>query len=471
MTAIGGEGDAWLQPGEGASMRGLTAAQSIVLAGLVTDIGYCLFRAPSLTQAVLHLVVVLAFLLSATCKLCLAALGRPTQSFPTQGPGARMEARLPTYTVVAALYREAKVAAQLVAAIQVLDYPADRLQVILVLERGDEETLGALAWLNLPHYFEVLVNPPGGPRTKPNALNAALPLALGRFLTIYDAEDVPGPGQLKEAAAYFAEHPDVGCVQAPLRIGNARSGFLARQFAIEYAGQFEAILPGIVRTGAPFPLGGTSNHFRTSLLRRLGGWDPYNVTEDADLGLRIGQSGWRMGLIAAPTREDAPTRFADWLPQRSRWVKGYIQTWGVHMRDPFSMSLRGFLTLQVTLGAAIVGAALHAPLVLMLAAEVTTNLMSGLIPLSTWADVGVLMLGWGMAVMANAIGAARAGLRMTTRDALASLAYWPLQTLAFLYALRQLVADPYRWDKTPHEPVTPRALLDERAPWRVSREA
>jgi cellulose synthase/poly-beta-1,6-N-acetylglucosamine synthase-like glycosyltransferase len=466
MTAIGGEGEAWLQPGEGAALRGLTGAQWAVLAGLIVALAYGLVRAPGLTLEALHLILVLMFLVSACCKLSLAGFGRPAEA-----PATWPLAPLPVYTIVVALYREAAVAAQLMRAIEALDYPSDRLQVILVLEEDDAATLSALAWLRLPPYVEVLVKPPGGPRTKPNALNAALPLAHGAFLTIYDAEDIPQPGQLREAAMRFAADRRLGCLQAPLRVGNARSGFLARQFAIEYAGQFEGVLPGIVRAGAPFPLGGTSNHFRTSLLRQLGGWDPYNVTEDADLGLRIGRSGWRMDMIAAPTREDAPTRFAEWLPQRSRWVKGYIQTWGVHMRDPTTMTLKGFLALQLTLGAAIVGAVLHAPLVAMLFFEVGSNLLAGVIPLSTWADVAVLLLGWAMAVMANAIGAARAGLKMTTRDALASLAYWPLQSLAFLSALRQLATDPYRWDKTPHEPVAPRALLDERTPWRVSREA
>ena len=470
MTAIGADGLAWLEPGweAGAAQRGLTLAQWAVLAGLTLDIGYCLLAAPGLTQTVLHLVLVLAFLVAAGCKLALAAYGRPTETPPvaTNDP-------LPTYTVMAALYREGTVARQLVRALLSLDYPQERLQVILVLERDDEDTLGELAWLRLPWNVEVLVKPPGGPRTKPNALNAALHLATGELLTIYDAEDIPHPMQLREAAASFAANPSLLCVQAPLRIGNARAGFLARQFAIEYAGQFEAILPGIARLGAPFPLGGTSNHFRTRELHRLGGWDAFNVTEDADLGFRIaraGRAGRAMGLISASTREDAPIKFSEWLPQRSRWVKGYIQTWGVHMRDPFSLPLRGLMALQITLGAAILGAALHAPLVVMLFLELGGSLFAGSISAAAWADLGVLMLGWGMAVMANALGAARAGLRMTTRDALASLAYWPLQTVAFLNAVRQLATDPYRWDKTRHQPIAPRALLDERAPWRVSPE-
>lgn len=444
-------------------MRGLTSGQWAVLLGLAVAIAACRLLAPAMTVAVLHTTLVAGFVLSACSKLALAALGsEPVAVRPLQ------DEQLPTYTIIAALYREAQVVAQLISAIQAIDYPRDRLQVVLALEEDDRETFAAVTGLGLPDFIEVLVKRPEGPRTKPNALNAALGRAYGELLTIYDAEDIPHPSQLREAAARFAKEPALVCLQAPLRIGNPRSGFLARQFALEYAGQFEAVLPGLAAAGAPFPLGGTSNHFRTSSLRRLNGWDAFNVTEDADLGFRIGSGRRSMGVLAAPTHEDAPTRLREWLPQRSRWVKGYIQTWGVHTRNPGSLGVRGHLSMQATLGAAIVGAALHAPLVVMLLTEVVLNVRDRVLPFGTVADVAVLMLGWSMAVVANGVGASRAGLRVGLGDALASLAYWPLQTLAFLNAVRQLAVDPFRWDKTPHRPSAPSPVLDEGSPRRVS---
>ncbi len=434
-----------------------------VLAGLSVE--------PAVTKGAVHVLIVAGCGLSACAKLALAIIARAP---PAVEPLRRD--RLPRYTILAPIYREAAVAAQLVAALTAIDYPRDRLQAILILEQDDEETLGALAWLRLPPFIEVLVRPPGGPRTKPNALNAALPLMRGELLVIYDAEDIPAPYQLREAAARFHAEPDLVCLQAPLRIGNPGAGFLARQFALEYAGLFEAILPGLARLGSPFPLGGTSNHLRSHVLRAVGGWDAFNVTEDADLGFRIAGQG-RVGVMAAATREDAPTALDNWLPQRARWVKGYMQTWGVHMRRPFAGGWRKLLALQATLGIAIMGAALHGPLILMLVAALVIDILQKSAAPSVIADIGILVGGWAAAALTNAVGARRAAQRMRVVDALGCLGYWPLQSLAFWLAVRQLILAPHRWDKTTHVPsldagdANRAAPLDAPSPWSVSPAA
>jgi glycosyltransferase XagB len=235
--------------------------------------------------------------------------------------------RLPVYTVMVPLYRESHMIPGLLAALGNLDYPATKLDIKLVLEQADADTLAAAAAADLPGNVEIIVVPDQHPRTKPKALNYALAFARGDFVTIFDAEDVPEPGQLRCALAAFETGPaDLACVQASLCIHNGAASFLSGQFAIEYCVQFDALLPSLARLGLPLPLGGTSNHFRTEALKEVGAWDPFNVTEDADLGLRLARRGWRTSVIGATTWEEAPVGLADWLPQRTRWLKGWMQS-------------------------------------------------------------------------------------------------------------------------------------------------
>ena len=266
---------------------------------------------------------------------------------------------LPTYTVVAPLYQESAMAAQLLHAIRALDYPPEKLTVVVVLEPDDPKTLAAVAQASGGSGLIVLVAPEGRPRTKPRALNVALAQLNSEFVVIYDAEDRPHPAQLREAAARFAAGDGrLACLQAPLRIDGART-WLQRQFALEYAVQFEAILPVLAILGLPFPLGGTSNHFRTDALRAVGGWDAFNVTEDADVGFRLAHAGFRTGVLQSPTFEEAPRNLAEWAPQRARWIKGYIQTLKVHARGDWLARPRIALALAATLGVSVASALLH----------------------------------------------------------------------------------------------------------------
>jgi glycosyltransferase XagB len=236
------------------------------------------------------------------------------------------ERELPLYTIIAPMHREAAVAAQFLAALRALDYPAAKLDAKIVLEHDDAETAEALRAAAPPPWVEIVLAPPGEPRTKPRALNAALPLARGRLLTIFDAEDRPEPGQLRRAAeAFAAAGPRLACLQARLLIDNADRGWLAYFFAIGYAALFDVINPGLAALGLPIPLGGTSNHFRTDILRRVVGWDAWNVTEDADLGLRFACLGYQVGVLDAVTREDAPLSLRNWMGQRTRWMKGWMR--------------------------------------------------------------------------------------------------------------------------------------------------
>ncbi|MEJ6790578.1 glycosyltransferase [Brevundimonas sp. BR2-1] len=404
--------------------------------------------------------------------ILLSALSRAPSPDPTSWP---------RYTVLAALYHEAEIVGQLIERLSRIDYPADRLQGLLVLEAHDEDTIAAAHATPRPDWLEVLVVPAGRPQTKPRALNWALAYATGDLLTVYDAEDDPDPLQLREAAARFGADPTgkLACLQAPLRIRRrARtpdaSPFLDRQFAAEYASLFETTLPGIARLGLPFPLGGTSNHFRTDVLSAVEGWDAWNVTEDADLGFRLWARGWKLGVISRPTWETPPGGLDNWLPQRTRWLKGYMQTWGVHTREPWRLGRRGAVALVLTVGAGLVSAALHGLSLAWVAATVLVSLMAGLPPETPALALSVLVLGAASAWLSCAIGARRAGVPYGPRDMLAAPAYWALLSLAFVHAAWRLVLDPFAWDKTRHrrdappEPVETHDVLDETAPLRLS---
>jgi glycosyltransferase XagB len=246
-----------------------------------------------------------------------------------------VEDDLPTYTVLVPMYREADVVGSLIANLSRLDYPSGMLEILLLVEDDDAETIEAVHAHGQDPRFRLVVVPAATPRTKPKALNFGLGLARGELVAIYDAEDEPEVLQLRRAAATFRRlGPEVGCLQAKLAYNNPDQNLITRWFAIEYAMWFTFFLPGLSSLGAPIPLGGTSNHFRRRVLRSLGGWDPYNVTEDADLGVRVCREGYSVKVLESVTLEEANSDFVNWVKQRSRWYKGYMQTFLVHMRSP-----------------------------------------------------------------------------------------------------------------------------------------
>jgi cellulose synthase/poly-beta-1,6-N-acetylglucosamine synthase-like glycosyltransferase len=369
--------------------------------------------------------------------------------------------RLPVYTVIAALYREAKSVEPLMRAINELDYPREKLQVILALEPNDLATRAAIARLGPMPHVQVLIVSSTGPKTKPKALNCALPFARGAFTAVFDAEDRPDPGQLRAALDAFHSHDsNVACVQASLCINNNnKDSWLSRTFAAEYAGQFDVFLPGLAAMRMPLPLGGSSNHFRTAVLREVGGWDAWNVTEDADLGFRLARFGYRSVTFDSTTSEEAPIRFKAWLGQRSRWMKGWMKTWGVHMREPRRLwrqaGPRGFLTLNIIVGGNVLTALAYPVLVIEIAACLLTNItgsMSGLFFTGSLAPlhIATITAGFASTVLIGLMGLARRG-RLRTGWVLALTPfYWGCLSIAAWRALGQLWYDPYRWEKTEH---------------------
>ena len=427
---------------DGAQKRA-TPVQYAVAAATVAIAGLLLARAPLPGVAFIHRVLEALFTVAIALRLVALAVSRPAR------PAPAAPAWLPPYTVILPLYREAVVVPGLVAALERLDYPRDRLQLLFALEADDHATQDAVR-RRLPRHARIVVAR-GGPRTKPNACNAALAQATGELVVVYDAEDRPHPGQLREAAARFAAGDDrLVCLQALLRV-NRSPEFLRRQFALEYAAQFEVLMPALARLGLAFPLGGTSNHFKRDALEAVGGWDAYNVTEDADIGLKLGACGGRLGMLSLPTGEPAPPSLGVWTPQRTRWIKGHMHTWIVHMRRPLRGGWRSFLTLQLTLGLNVATALLHGPLAMGVVACGLVALVSWTPPPVAAFDVALLVAGWASAVASMTVGARRMGFPLRVADLLAAPLYWPLQSLAGVFALVELALRPHHWNKTPHE--------------------
>jgi cellulose synthase/poly-beta-1,6-N-acetylglucosamine synthase-like glycosyltransferase len=447
----------------------------LVSAGLAILLFAGFVLTPNAATAALVVFVQLVFLLTGGWRLLLLVASA------RRAPEPPRPIAWPRYTILAALHDEAAVVPQLIANLSAIDYPKERLQGFLVLEAHDHATIAAVRAAARPQWLMMMIVPPGLPRTKPRALNHALPHVRGDLLTVYDAEDDPHPLQLREAAARFAADPGLACVQAPLRIRRRHrrpedSPFLDRQFAVEYASLFEVTLPGMARLGLPFPLGGTSNHLRVSALRAVGGWDAYNVTEDADLGFRLWRHGFRLGVIGRPTYETPPGDLGAWLPQRTRWLKGFMQTWGVHTRTPSELGWRGLLALTTTVGMGIIAAAVHAHSVAWLMAALLIALVAGTTPATPL--LAICVMGWGAASawVCCAVGAGRAGLRYEVRDMVVAPAYWSLLSLAFGHALWRLITEPHAWDKTPHRPDAPEqalaeAMVERPAPRRGGRKA
>ena len=242
---------------------------------------------------------------------------------------------LPTYTVFCPLYREWNVLPQFIKAMDSLDYPKEKLQVMLLLEENDEKTIEHAKTMHLPQYFQIVIVPHSMPKTKPKALNYGLQKATGEFCVIYDAEDIPDKLQLKKAILAFQNvDKNVICIQAKLNFYNPYKNILTRVFTAEYALWFDLVLTGLQSIKAPIPLGGTSNHFRIKDLFHVKGWDSFNVTEDCDLGMRLAKQGYRTAIIDSQTHEEANSDMKNWFWQRTRWIKGYMQTYLVHMRSP-----------------------------------------------------------------------------------------------------------------------------------------
>jgi len=380
--------------------------------------------------------------------------------------------QLPVYSVLVPLFREANVLPGLVQSLCALDYPRAKLEILLVLEAADIDTQAAVLALQLPRGFRTIIVPDGRPQTKPKALNYALQFARGDYVVVYDAEDRPQPDQLRRALEAFRRHPpQLGCVQAQLNIYNPRASWFTRQFTVEYSALFDAILPALARLGLPVPLGGTSNHFPRDVLVAAGGWDPFNVTEDADLGFRLARQGWRTAVLASTTWEEAPVSFGQWFRQRTRWLKGWMQTYLVHTRQPWRLTaelgLRGTLGFHALMGGLVLSALVHPLFYVLLGYHALSGQLFA--PAATLAGAAFWTIAWInlaagylMSILVGALSAWRRGQPGLALSALLMPLCWLLVSAAAYRALYQLATDPYLWEKTAHGTRSPGRSRDGR---------
>ncbi|MDL9979996.1 glycosyltransferase [Microbacterium sp. ASV49] len=365
---------------------------------------------------------------------------------------------LPMYTVLVPVFREARVVGRLVENLGRLDYPADKLEVIILVEEEDDETRDAVARSQPPENFIVLTVPKGAPQTKPRACNAGLQVARGEYLVIYDAEDAPEPDQLKKTVIAFSRaDASTAVMQASLNYFNTRENALTRMFALEYSYWFDYMLAGLDVADLPIPLGGTSNHFRTAALRELGGWDPYNVTEDADLGIRASALGYRVGVVNSTTMEEATSRMGIFIGQRSRWIKGYMQTALVHARQPRKLigqiGWRRFFSFALLIGGTPITFLGVLPFTALTIASFFipwAEFASALPAVVFWLCILNFLIGNGLMVYLNMMGPYKRGTFWLVGWALLNPVYWLLHSIASYKALWQLMTKPHYWQKTEH---------------------
>ena len=376
---------------------------------------------------------------------------------------------LPVYTILVPVYKEKEVIHYLLKRIDAMDYPKYKLDVRILLEEDDNETIEAVHNMELPSYYTSVVVPYSMPKTKPKACNYGLIGSKGEFVVIYDAEDRPEPDQLKKAYLAFKKlPPEYVCVQAKLNYFNSEENWLTRLFTQEYSMWFELLLVGIMQVNIPIPLGGTSNHFKTSFLKLVGGWDPFNVTEDADLGIRLYKHNCRTAVIDSRTWEEANCNLGNWIRQRSRWIKGYMQTFFVHMRHPVTFSRQIGLKGMIGYLAMIFGTP-FLPLInpfswalLIIWIFFKPWWVQGMFPGVMYYVAAVqLIVGNFMFVYMNMIGSfyviRDCSLKKQQpfsysmiRYALLTPLYWVFMSAAAYKALFQLFAKPFYWEKTTH---------------------
>jgi cellulose synthase/poly-beta-1,6-N-acetylglucosamine synthase-like glycosyltransferase len=435
---------------------GLRPRQLLFAAAASGALAFAGVLAPDATLIALMLISGVIFLGMVMLRLAAAREVIPIK--PSSLP-RRPDRLLPAYTIIVPLRRERRVLARLIRALDALDYPKSKLDAKLVIEADDREMIDALAATRLPAYCEVIVAPPGQPRTKPRALNVALPLARGELVVVYDAEDVPDCAQLRLAAETFARAaPEVACLQARLVIDNTDDNWLTRLFTIEYAALFDVINPALAALDFPVPLGGTSNHFRASILRDVQGWDAWNVTEDADLGMRLALAGYRVRDLPSSTLEEAPVTLPAWLKQRTRWMKGFMQVVITHSRRPVVAlkalgPVRFFAATTMTLGT--VATALGYPVFTGLSLLGLSNgsLLKAETPVEVaQTAIGLTLFAAGLAAMTlpAVAGVRRRGWTYLLPFVVLLPFYYVLVSLAAWRALFELASDPSGWHKTDH---------------------
>ncbi|MCA6441597.1 MAG: glycosyltransferase family 2 protein [Sediminibacterium sp.] len=365
---------------------------------------------------------------------------------------------LPVYTILLPVYKEDKLIRKLIWNLRSLDYPRGKLDVKLLIEEDDDKTLNAVRNLDFPANFETIVVPFHMPKTKPKACNYGLFFCKGKYLTIYDAEDVPDSDQLKKVVALFRKLPkDYIVLQGALNYFNKNENLLTRMFTLEYSYWFDYMLPGLQSLDVPIPLGGTSNHFKLDKLIELGGWDPFNVTEDADLGVRVFEKKYKVGVVNSTTLEEANNEPFNWIRQRSRWIKGYMQTTLVHMRNPVRLigkiGWRGFFGFNFFVGGTPITFLLYPVLLSFFVIYLVFDLQAVRVIFPDWVlyiSIFNFVAGNTLMIYVNMLAVFKRRYYELILFAILNPIYWLMHSIAAYKGLWQLIYKPFYWEKTNH---------------------
>ena len=427
---------------------------------LLSVVTLCAIWQPMATAVVLVGICTLGYVLTMFDRVLIFRQGLASRPVVVTDDEARAipESELPQYTILVPAYNEPEVVGDLIGAMAALEYPRGKLQVLLLLEADDEVTIRAAKACAESDMITIVLVPPADPRTKPKACNYGLHFATGEIVTIYDAEDLPEPLQLRKVVAAFARLPDdVACVQAKLIYHNGHQNLLTGWFTAEYGLWFGYLLPGLMKTNSPIPLGGTSNHLLHPVLDKIGAWDPFNVTEDADLGLRIAASGYRTTVLDSQTLEEANSDPINWVRQRSRWYKGYLQTWLVQMRRPrklfYTIGLRNFIRFNLVLAGTPVIAVLNLLfwLITVLWFLGQPALVGAVFPWYIYFPaLAALILGNGATLYMNMIALREDDRADLLLAALTVPLFWVMMSVAAAKGTYQLIRSPSYWEKTFH---------------------
>jgi len=413
------------------------------------------------TSILLNVLLSSFFLVAILFKLFLALVGSRFelyQAITKEDLRLIVEDELPIYTILLPVYKEDKLIKKLIWNLQSIDYPREKLDIKLVIEEDDDKTLNAVRNLDFPAIFEVIVVPFHMPKTKPKACNYALHFAKGKYVTIYDAEDIPDTDQLKKVVALFSKLPEnYICIQSALNYFNRNENFLTRMFTLEYSYWFDYMLPGLDTLDIPIPLGGTSNHFKLENLVELGAWDPFNVTEDADLGVRAYAKGYKVAIVNSTTYEEANNEPINWIRQRSRWIKGYMQTYLVHMRNPVALwkklGAKGFLGFSFFIGATPLTFLAYPLLLSIFIAYLLFDFSTIHTLFPDWVlfmSIFNLLVGNILMIYVNMMAVFKRRYYELILFAIANPIYWLMHSIAAYMGLYELIVKPFYWQKTNH---------------------
>jgi cellulose synthase/poly-beta-1,6-N-acetylglucosamine synthase-like glycosyltransferase len=391
-------------------------------------------------------------------KMVLSSVGHKPIGFSKQALASVTDDELPFYTILVPLYQEAAVIPQIMEAMTAIDYPADKLEILITLEEYDHETRAAIEAADPPPHVRIVTLPDVNPKTKPKALNVALLQARGEFLVIYDAEIVPEPDQLKKAYLAFRDRPEVACLQTCLDHYNADRNWITKLFNAEFSFHYDLFLPGLQRGGYALPLSGHSTHFRTEALRQIGGWDPYNLTEDCEIGIRLARGGYKTDIIDSRSKEEATDTLGSWIRQRTRWMQGFLQTGLVHLRHPVRLAreLGGWgkvAAFALLVPGSVLVNALNLGFWVLLAAWFITGsafIQSLFPPLVLYVSVFTFALGNFVFMYLNLVGLYKRRRYGLVKYGLLSFAYWLMLGYAAVRACVRLVFRPFQWEKTTH---------------------